>query len=252
MAYLIVMKIQNSTIRQNSFKEMNLSSVLLAALAKMEIKKPTEVQARTIPEGLGGSDLIAVAQTGSGKTLAFALPVLTALEKNPTARALILAPSREMAQQIFKVFTELCAELPVTTCLVIGGLPSAKQSSALKKNPRLIIGTPGRLNDHLIGNKLLLQNVEYVVIDEADRMLDMGFSPQLKNIQQTLRGKRQTMMFSASFSPAIESIADQSRASGRASSKFKAKSFIYRSGTKRRSFIRRAQCNKGRGYCFLW
>lgn len=207
MLYLSAMKLQTSTLRFNDFKEMNISPVLLAALEKMEITKPTEVQARAIPVGLNGADLIGVAQTGSGKTLAFALPILTALEKNPNASALIMAPSREMAQQISKVLLQLCTELPMTTALVIGGIPSAKQINQLKKLPRLIIGTPGRLNDHLVANKLLLQNVEYVVIDEADRMLDMGFAPQLKNIQNTLRGKRQTMMFSASFSPAIESIA---------------------------------------------
>lgn len=201
------MKLQASTLRFDHFQEMSIAPVLLKALEKMEINKPTEIQAQAIPAALEGSDLIGVAQTGSGKTLAFALPVLTALEKNPSARALIMAPSREMAQQISKVFAQLCTELPMTTCLVIGGIPSAKQINQLKKNPRLIIGTPGRLNDHLVGNKLLLQNIEYVVIDEADRMLDMGFAPQLRNIQNTLRGKWQTMMFSASFGPAIESIA---------------------------------------------
>ena len=201
------MKLQNSALRLNRFQDMKLSSVLLAALEKMQIRKPTDVQAQAIPAALEASDLIAVAQTGSGKTLAFALPVLAGLAQNPQARAVILAPSREMAQQISKVFAQLCEENPVTSCLVIGGIPSAKQISALKKNPRLIIGTPGRLSDHLVTNKLLLQNVEYVVIDEADRMLDMGFSPQLKNIQNTLRGKRQTLMFSASFSQQIEAIA---------------------------------------------
>lgn len=202
------MKPQNSNVRVNSFKDMNLSPILLNALEKMDISKPTEVQAMAIPVGLGGTDLIGVAQTGSGKTLAFALPILTALEKNAEARALVMAPSREMAQQIFKVFNLLCAELPeMTSCLVIGGIPSAKQISALKKNPRLIVGTPGRLNDHLVSNKLLLKSIEFVVIDEADRMLDMGFAPQLKNIQNTLRGHRQTLMFSASFNPQVEGIA---------------------------------------------
>jgi ATP-dependent RNA helicase RhlE len=201
------MKLQTSVLRLNSFKEMAFSPVLYKALEKMQIKKPTEVQAQAIPLGLNGADLVAVAQTGSGKTLAFALPVLTALEKKPEARALILAPSREMAQQIQKVFIALCEELPLTTAIIIGGTPSAKQISQLKKNPRLIIATPGRLNDHLIGNKLLLQNVEYLVIDEADRMLDMGFAPQLKNIQNTLRGQRQTLMFSASFGQHVEDIA---------------------------------------------
>ncbi|MBL7669185.1 MAG: DEAD/DEAH box helicase [Bdellovibrionaceae bacterium] len=203
------MKFQNSTLRLNTFREMALSSVLMRGLEKMAITKPTDVQCRAIPEGLKGANLIVVAQTGSGKTLAFALPVLTFLERNPEARSLVLAPSREMAQQIHKVFLDLCAELPLSCSLVIGGIPSAKQSNALKKNPRLIIGTPGRLNDHLVGNKQLLQNVQYVVIDEADRMLDMGFAPQLENIQKTLRTKTQTLMFSASFNPTVEAIAQK-------------------------------------------
>jgi superfamily II DNA/RNA helicase len=98
-------------------------------------------------------------------------------------------------------------DLPFSTALVIGGVPSAKQISQLRSQPRIIIATPGRLNDHLVNNKLLLQNVSFVVIDEADRMLDMGFAPQLKNIQSTLRGTRQTLMFSATFNSAVESIA---------------------------------------------
>lgn len=186
---------------------MALAPQLLAALDKMTITVPTDVQSQAIPVGLSESDLIAIAQTGSGKTLAFALPILTALEKKPGSRALVLAPSREMAQQIYKVFEQLYAEAPISASLVIGGIPSAKQISGLKKNPRLIVGTPGRLNDHLLNNKLLLQNVEIVVIDEADRMLDVGFAPQLKNIQSTMRGRRQTMMFSASFGQAVESLA---------------------------------------------
>lgn len=152
--------------------------------------------------------MISIAQTGSGKTLAFALSTLKHLTQRPQARALVLAPSREMAQQIFKVFTELSQKLPITTCLAIGGTNGSKQTNQLKKNPKLIVATPGRLNDHLLNNKLLLQNVEIVVIDEADRMLDMGFAPQLKFIQNTLRGQRQTMMFSASFSKQVESIAE--------------------------------------------
>ncbi|MNS74175.1 DEAD-box ATP-dependent RNA helicase CshA [compost metagenome] len=151
--------------------------------------------------------MIAIAQTGSGKTLAFALSILTNLNNKPSARALVLAPSREMAQQIYKVFIDMCKGLPVSPCLIIGGQTGSKQDSQLKKNPRLIIATPGRMNDHLENNKLLLQNVEMIVIDEADRMLDMGFAPQLQAIQKTLRGPRQTMMFSASFSKAVEGVA---------------------------------------------
>jgi ATP-dependent RNA helicase RhlE len=201
------MKPQNSNLRTSKFQDMGISANLLSALEKMEISKPTDVQAQAIPVALNGSDIIGVAQTGSGKTLAFALPVLTALENKPEARALVMAPSREMAQQIFKVFAALTEKNPLTMALVIGGIPSAKQITSLKKNPRLVVGTPGRLNDHLVTNKLLLQSIEYVVIDEADRMLDMGFTPQLKNIQNTLRGKRQTLMFSASFNPNVEAVA---------------------------------------------
>ncbi|MFZ3228975.1 MAG: DEAD/DEAH box helicase [Pseudobdellovibrio sp.] len=201
------MKFKTSALRINQFEDMALVQPLIAALEKMAISKPTEVQSQAIPLSLSGADMIAVAQTGSGKTLAFALSILTSLSKKSNSRALILAPSREMAQQIHKVFVQLCVDLPMTSCLAIGGVPGAKQASQLKKNPRLIIGTPGRLNDHLLTNKLLLQNVEIVVIDEADRMLDMGFAPQLKNIKATLRSQQQTLMFSASFDQSIESIA---------------------------------------------
>lgn len=201
------MKFQTSSLRQNSFPEMNLAPVLLTALEKMSIKKPTPIQAQAVPVIMGGSDLIGIAQTGSGKTLAYALSVLTGLESKPAARALILVPSREMAQQVYKVFLDLCAELPVSVCLAIGGTTGSKQENQLKKNPKLIIATPGRLNDHLQKNKTLLKDVQYVVVDEADRMLDMGFSPQLKNIQLTLRGARQTLMFSASFGHNVDLIA---------------------------------------------
>ncbi|HEY8270742.1 MAG TPA: DEAD/DEAH box helicase, partial [Pseudobdellovibrionaceae bacterium] len=186
---------------------MSLAPALLVALEKMSITKPTAIQRQAIPVGLNGSDLIAIAQTGSGKTLAFALSTLTRLLNKPESRALILVPSREMAQQIYKVFLELCSELPISVCLAVGGTTGSKQANQLKKNPRLIVATPGRMNDHLMGNKLLLQNVSIVVIDEADRMLDMGFAPQLQNIQSTLRGPRQTLMFSASFGQNVESIA---------------------------------------------
>lgn len=204
---LLTMKKAASSPALNSFQSLNLPLSLLSALEKMAISQPTQIQAEAIPVGLSGQDLIAVAQTGSGKTLAYALPVLSRLAEKPRSRALILTPTREMAQQIHKVFLDLCSELPVTACLAIGGMTGSKQASQLKKNPRLIVATPGRMNDHLQTNKLLLQNVEMIVIDEADRMLDMGFAPQLQAIRSTLRGSRQTLMFSASFSPAVESIA---------------------------------------------
>ena len=201
------MKLLNSSAHAASFQDMNIPSALLSALEKMNIKKPTPIQSQAIPASLDRSDVIAIAQTGSGKTLAFALSLLTTLHHKPQARALILVPSREMAQQIYKVFLELCAEMPVSVCLAIGGTTGSKQANQLKKNPRVIIATPGRMNDHLLTNKLLLQNVEVVVLDEADRMLDMGFAPQLRAIQDTMRGARQTMMFAASFAESVKEIA---------------------------------------------
>lgn len=202
------MKFQTSKAKLKSFSEIPVHSSVIDALTAKEITQPTVVQTEVIPVALAGSDLIAVAQTGSGKTLAFALPVLAMLQKNPAIRALIMAPSREMAQQIFKVFEEVGHNMGFSMALAIGGLPSAKQTSKLNRQPRILVATPGRLNDHLMSNKLLLQNVEIVVIDEADRMLDMGFAPQLKSIQATMRGPRQTLMFSASFDPSVEKIAE--------------------------------------------
>lgn len=201
------MKYQNPTSRLNSFQDINLPASIMNALSKMNISKPTQIQALSIPVGLTGKDLIAVAETGSGKTLAYALPLLSALQKSEKTRALVLVPSREMAQQIQKVFIELTVDNPITISIVIGGIPSAKQVNGLNRKPRLIIGTPGRLNDHLLKDKLLLQGVEHIVIDEADRMLDSGFTPQLKSIQNTLRGLRQTLMFSASLNSEVEGIA---------------------------------------------
>lgn len=201
------MKLIAPQTRTNSFQSLPLAPALFVALEKMDISKPTEVQSFALPAGLSGLDLIAIAQTGSGKTLAYALPLLTHLANQEASRGLIMAPSREMAQQIQKVIEALSAELPISCSLIIGGVAGAKQTKALKKQPKLIVATPGRLNDHLAKNKLLLQNVDFIVIDEADRMLDMGFAPQLKKIQSTLRGPRQTMMFSASFGSNVESVA---------------------------------------------
>lgn len=201
------MKFHSSSANLQTFQEMNLSESLLNSLIQLSITTPTEIQCKAIPVILTGADILAVAQTGSGKTLAYALSLISLLEKNKNKRALVLAPSREMAEQIHQVFLKVLIGSNITTCLVIGGIPNAKQISQLKKNPQIIVATPGRLNDHLIQNKLLLQNVEIVVLDEADRMIDLGFSSQLKSIQKTLRGDWQTLLFSATFDSSIETIA---------------------------------------------
>jgi ATP-dependent RNA helicase RhlE len=193
------MKSYDPSLAIDDFSKMNLDSRLLTALAKANLVKPTPIQCDAIPLALTGSDLVAVAQTGSGKTLAYALSVMTMLEKKPEARALVLTPSRETAEQVHRVIASLCEDLPISLCLAVSGIPDKIQTSQLKKNPRIIVATPGRLNDHVTNNKLLLKGLEFLVIDEADRMLDMGFEPQLKFIQSTLRGTWQTLMFAATL-----------------------------------------------------
>jgi superfamily II DNA/RNA helicase len=193
------MKFHDSNLKIEAFADMGLGAALLAALEKMDISTPTPIQAESIPIALAGSDLLGIAQTGSGKTLAYGLSVLVLLAKKPEARALILLPSRETAEQVHRVLAELTAADPVSMCLAVSGIPNSTQVSQLKKNPRVIVATPGRLVEHLKGNKLLLKGLEVLVLDEADRMLDMGFDSQLKFIESTLRGSRQTLMFAASF-----------------------------------------------------
>ncbi|PIS11601.1 MAG: ATP-dependent helicase [Bdellovibrio sp. CG10_big_fil_rev_8_21_14_0_10_47_8] len=203
------MKFQQTELQQQSFQEMNLAGKALAAIEKMGILTPTLIQSQAIPLIQQGHDAVVVAQTGSGKTLAYALPIVTNLIRQTETRALILVPSREVAGQIYKVFNELLEGSSMKVSLIVGGIPNKEQVSQLKKKPRVIVATPGRMNDHLLTNKLLLQGVSTVVIDEADRMLDMGFSPQIDNIRKTMRGNWQTLMFSASFGSSVENIAQK-------------------------------------------
>jgi ATP-dependent RNA helicase RhlE len=190
-----------------TFAELGVKPSLIEALASMQIAVPTEVQRDAIPVALSGSDLVAVSQTGSGKTLAYALAVVSRLEQEPAARALVLSPNRETAEQVFQVFMKICAGSSLSLSLAATGVPTAQQAKELKKNPRIIVGTPGRLHDHLASNKLLLKGLQILVVDEADRMLDLGFEEQLRFIYGTLRGERQTLMFAASFGAWAETVA---------------------------------------------
>lgn len=189
------------------FLSLGILPAIIQNLKAKSISTPTSVQAEAIPEILNKLDLIAVAQTGSGKTLAYLLPILTMLEKNPQSRALILSPTRETAEQIHRVLKEVSSGISISTGLAITGVPVAVQVKELKKNPSLIVATPGRMNEHLQGNKLLLKGLDLLVLDEADRMLDLGFEAQLKSIQNTLRGDRQTVLFAATFGAWAEPVA---------------------------------------------
>jgi len=201
------MKFHDSSLNVAAFADMGLAPALLTSLDKQNIVQPTPIQSQSILAVLQGGDLIGVAQTGSGKTLAYALAVMTLLKNKPEARALILSPSRETAEQVYRVFQDLSAALPISMSLAVTGMATGDQAKELKKNPQLIIATPGRIGDHLQNNKLLLKGLEILVIDEADRMLDLGFETQLKFIQSTLRGSRQTLLYAASFGEWAEPIA---------------------------------------------
>ncbi len=190
------------------YQEMPLPEALHKALHLMNFTQPTPIQEQAIPLVLQHRDVMACAQTGTGKTGAFSIPMLTQLIDKPQMNALILAPTRELALQINEVITKLTAFTPrIRPALLIGGLPMARQLRALSLKPRIIVATPGRLVDHLQQRNLSLHNHSFLVLDEADRMLDMGFAPQLKEILRHLPKERQTLLFSATLPTEIMKLA---------------------------------------------
>ncbi len=187
-----------------TFQGLGLSTFLTEALKTIQITTPTPIQEQAIPVALTGNDILASAQTGTGKTLAYVLPLLNKILATQKESALILAPTREIATQVEKNIRQVMGRTPgCNTALIIGGEPMGKQFFALKKTPRIVIGTPGRMNDHLNRGSLNLQNFSQLVLDETDRMLDMGFSEDLDKIISYLPQKRQTLMFSATMPPMI-------------------------------------------------
>ena len=178
---------------------------LLAALARMQYETPTEVQDRVIPIALTGQDILASSRTGSGKTAAFSIPVVAQLMQNPGKRVLVLVPTRELAQQVADVLSKMARDARhLGTLLLIGGEPIGKQLMRLRERPAIIVGTPGRVEDHLSRGSLSLSNATFLVLDEVDRMLDMGFSVPIGRIIKQLPVERQTLMFSATLDQTIE------------------------------------------------
>ncbi len=191
----------------STFEEFNFVEPIQVALKRMAFEKPTPIQAKSIPEVLAGKDLVACAQTGTGKTAAFCLPILTEFIKNPQATGLILAPTRELAQQIGTFWRTLTDSMPeYRSVTVTGGSPMDRQIKALAKDYRLIVATPGRLLDHLKRRKCKLDNCSILVLDEADRMLDMGFAPQLAEIEKFVPQKRQNLLFSATWNKNVDQL----------------------------------------------
>ena len=190
------------------FSSFGLSNVLVDTLTSMGVTVPTPIQEQAIPLVLSGRNVLASAQTGTGKTIAYAIPMLQQLINNPTDTALVLVPTRELAIQVRDAIRQMIGKKEgLRLALIIGGEPMMKQFSQLKANPRIIIGTPGRTIDHLKRRSLNLQSTKFWVLDETDRMLDMGFSIQLEEIAQYLPAERQTMMFSATLPKSIMRLA---------------------------------------------
>jgi ATP-dependent RNA helicase RhlE len=177
----------------------------------MGFVRPTPIQAEAIPPALAGKDVLACAQTGSGKTAAFLLPILHALIDKPrgTTRALVLAPTRELAAQILGDMQDLAVHTPVTGAAVFGGVGHGPQEHAFRSGVDVIIATPGRLLDHLRSPYAKLDRLEYLVLDEADRMLDMGFLPEIRKILRYVPAKRQTLFFSATMPPPIRTLTQE-------------------------------------------
>ncbi|EGQ8026487.1 DEAD/DEAH box helicase [Vibrio vulnificus] len=184
------------------FSTLSLSSDLIHALPK-DFKKPTDIQALAIPELLAGQDLLALANTGSGKTLAYGLPLLEKLRVHPEQKALILVPTRELATQVSEAINQVGQALGLNAVCLCGGVDKDIQLQALATNPHLLVATTGRLVD-LANNGLDLNNIHYLVLDEADRLLDMGFWPDVQNISALISNQRQTAMFSATFSDELK------------------------------------------------
>ncbi len=191
-----------------NFSELPLSASLQDRLAAGNFKIPTPVQAGAIPPALLGKDVLATAQTGTGKTLGFLIPILERLENQPGTgiEALVLVPTRELAMQVLEAYTVLHGRKGVEAALVVGGLSEAKQLQAIRRGARLVVATPGRLEDFMRRKLVKLANVKVLVLDEADRMLDMGFLPAIQRIVGALPQDRQTMCFSATLEASVSKL----------------------------------------------
>jgi ATP-dependent RNA helicase RhlE len=193
---------------QPGFYGLGIAPKLLEALDKSKFTVPTPIQAQGIPVALTGQDLIGIAQTGTGKTLAFGVPMIQRLAQ-VKGRGLVILPTRELALQVDETFQKIGKHIGLRTAVLIGGASMHAQKMALSKKPHVIVATPGRLIDHLDQRLVDLSNVTELVLDEADRMLDMGFEPQIRRILQAVPKERQTMLFSATMPHEIVEIANR-------------------------------------------
>jgi ATP-dependent RNA helicase RhlE len=186
---------------QNSFHTLGLSGAILQDLADAGFSSPTPIQEQAIPPALAGRDVIGCAQTGTGKTAAFVIPIVERLAALPKGQpqALILAPTRELALQILTTIEKLGRSRGMSATVIVGGADMQAQVRGLRQRPEILVATPGRLLDHMWNGTILLSSIKMLVLDEADRMLDMGFAPQINQILDALPEDRQTLLFSATL-----------------------------------------------------
>jgi superfamily II DNA/RNA helicase len=193
-----------------SFSDLNLNPKVMKAVAEAGYETPTPIQAGAIPPALEGRDVLGIAQTGTGKTASFTLPMITALARGRARarmpRSLVLCPTRELAAQVAENFDTYAKYVKLTKALLIGGVSFKEQDQLIDKGVDVLIATPGRLLDHFERGKLILTDVKVMVVDEADRMLDMGFIPDIERIFGLVPFTRQTLFFSATMAPEIERI----------------------------------------------
>lgn len=197
------------------FSSLGLAPEIQRAVVACRYNEMTDIQEKAIPPARRGKDLLASAQTGTGKTAAFALPILQQMHDKPAptiagnTRALILAPTRELAEQLAETIKRYAQFTPVTVTALYGGVKMSAQQKKLKANMNIVVSTPGRLLEHVVQGNVNLSNVEFVVIDEADRMLDMGFIDDVQTILQKIQKKRQTLLFSATMSQQVNELANR-------------------------------------------
>lgn len=197
----------NHDVSQKSgFSGLGIIPALFQALTSAGFNEPTPIQTQAIPIAITGKDVIGIAQTGTGKTLAFGVPLVQKMIGG-TGRALIVLPTRELAIQVEESLRKISRHLGVRFAVVIGGAPMGLQMAQLRQNPQVVIGTPGRIIDHLERGSLSLKEITTLVLDEADRMLDLGFAPQIRRILDVVPKNRQTLLFSATMPPDIVRIA---------------------------------------------
>lgn len=193
-----------------NFEQFSFDPSIVAGIRAAGYQTPTPIQEKAIPLVLAGRDVLGLAQTGTGKTAAFVLPILQRLANGPSrrTRALIIAPTRELAEQIHQTITDLGKGVRVKSVSIYGGVSKGPQASALRRGTEIVVACPGRLLDHLGDGGIDLSQVEVLVLDEADRMCDMGFMPDIRLILKHLPAKRQTLFFSATMPPDIRALAD--------------------------------------------